>query len=253
MERLAQIAASGEQGMINRMYAVEALGKIGDARGLAGVIKAANAEDPNVRAAAVEALASFKTAEAEAALLEAFRDSFVKSRLAACKAAGKRRLVQAVPILSYKAAKDPEKAVKAEALRALAEIGGTEAFSFLKKTFEDPKAETASRVISFGLLARKDPASIPSLAERLAAESKEKERSFYTALAREVAQAADATRAAPLARVLLADKDYLIRLGGLEWAKKTKAPDIRADLAAIAEKDPSEAMRKRAAEILASF
>ena len=256
-EALMKIAEDPEQGKINRMYAAEALGKIGDERAVRSVVKAANADDPNVRTSAVEALSAFATAEADRGILEAFRDSFVKVRMAACKGAAKRGLAEAIPILEYKAAKDPEKAVKTEAFKALAELGAApgndRCFDFMKKYFEDPKSELVNRALVFGLLARKDPSSMGWLAGKLADAAKEKERSFYTALAREVSAAADAKEAAPLARVLLADKDYLFRLGGLEWARKAKSAELRGDLAALAEKDPSEVIRKKAAEILASY
>jgi len=93
---------------------------------------------------------------------------------------------------------------------------------------------------------------MPFLVERLKAEAAEKDRAFYTALSRELSAADDAIEAAPLARVLLADKDYLFRIGGLEWARKTKSADIRPDLEAIAQNDPSDIVRKRALEILAA-
>jgi len=84
-------------------------------------------------------------------------------------------------------------------------------------------------------------------------EGKTVDRMFYTALVREIAGASDAPDIAPLAKILLADKDYLIRLGGLEWAKATLSPDIKTALGDLAAKDPNEAVRKKAAEILGRY
>lgn len=253
-ESLMKIAENGEAPRFNRIYACEALAKIKYPASVSSLVKAANGEDPNVRSAAVEALGAFADKEAQSALREALRDGFVKSRVAACKAIAAQGLVSAVPALIYKAENDPERAVKIEAMRSLAELGGEESLGYLRAYLDDKKHEMALRVTVFGLLARKDAAgSMDLLAQKLLAESKEKDRSYFTALAREIANAEDAKAAAPLARILLADSDYLIRLGGLEWARRTKSPDIAADIASIAEKDPSDAVRKRASEILSLF
>ncbi len=257
VEALMKIVEGAEEPKMNRIYAAGSLGKIGDVRAVTALVKAANADDPNVRTAAIEALGAFESREAERALLEAFRDSFVKARIAACQATAKRRLSSALPVLEYKAAKDPDKAVRREAFRALADIGSelalAEPFAFMRSFYDEPKSETEFRALVFGLLVRKDRASLAWLVERFTAASAEKERSLFKALAREVASATEAAGIEPLVRILLRDKEFEIRLGGLEWARKSKSTDIRGDLSALAESDPSETVRKRAAEILASF
>lgn len=253
-EKLMKIAESPDRPKMTRVYACEALGKIGRAEAIPSLVKAANGDDPNVRAQAVQSLASFDSPEADGAIIEALRDSVVTVRIGAAKAAAKRKLSGALSPLIYKATNDPEKAVKSESMRSIAELGGGEAFGFLRKYLEEPKNDPSLRTLAFGLLLRKDPAgSLSLLVERLQKEAREKSRDFFTQLAREVANASDAPAAAPLARILIADSDYQIRLGGLEWARRTKSPDIKADLAALAEKDPSETIRKRAKDILALY
>jgi hypothetical protein len=185
--------------------------------------------------------------------VEALRDSFVKARIAACKAIASRRIASAEPFLRYKASNDPDRAVKAEALRSLASLGG-DSFAFLRERMDDKKADAATRALCFGLLARKDPSgSMGALSARLTAESAEKERSLYTALVRELANAQDAPDAAPLALIVLADKDPLMRIGAVEWARKNKASGFRAELERLAKDDPSEMIRKRATETLAAL
>jgi HEAT repeat protein len=253
VERLRKIAEDELQGKATRMAACDALGKIADAGSIPSLVKAANGEDPNVRATAVSALASFKAAEATAAIMDALRDSAVMVRLAACKACARLALAQAVPAIVYKASNDPEKAVRTEAFRSLADIGGGEAFGFLKGFVGDKAGDQAMKALVFGLLLRKDPSSIPLLQARLLAEAKEKDRALYTAFARELSNATDAPGGAPLARVLLADPDYLIRVAALEWARKNKAQDFRGDLEQLVVKDPSDYIRKRAADVLSSL
>jgi hypothetical protein len=252
-ERLERLVKDGEAGKAARMYACTALGKIKNAASVSALIQAANGADPNVRAAALEALENFDTADARSAIVQGLRDSFVQARIAASKAAGKLKIAEAEPFLRYKATSDPEKAVKTEACRALALLGG-DSFSFLRERVEDKKTETSIRVLCFGLLARYDASrSLKLLEDVLRAEQTQKERSFFTALVREIANADDAPDIGPLAEILLGDKDFNIRIGAVEWIRKNKATDMKDELAKIAESDPSEPLRKRAADALKSF
>ncbi len=194
---------------------------------------------------------------------EALRDSFPKARVAACKAAASGKVAEAMPFLRYKAQSDPEQTVRSEACRSLAILGAagvgvgggpSDPFAFLRAMLEDTKEDPNQRALCFGLLCRYDPAgSLPALEARLGAEAAEKDRSFYTALAREVANADTAPKVGSLARILLADKDFLIRIAGIEWIRKNKAQDLRADLERIAKDDPSEIIKKRAADALRQF
>jgi hypothetical protein len=94
---------------------------------------------------------------------------------------------------------------------------------------------------------------LPTLEARLKAEAAEKERSFYTSLACEVANADKAMGIASLARILASDQEYLIRVAAIEWARKTKAPDFKADLEKMAKDDPSDMIKKRAAAALKEY
>jgi HEAT repeat protein len=251
-ETLGKILEDGSASRFERVYSAEALAKIAWAPSLDSLVKAANGDDGTVQAAAVEAIGSFDGAAAETALLEALRDSYAKSRVAACKALGKKRLETAVPNLEYKASSDPDKGVKSEALRALAAIGSRASFEFMATLMQDRRGDASIRVLAFGLLARKDVhARQGALLAILQEESKTVDRGLYTSLVREIAQASDAPDAVELARFLLSDRDYLIRLGGIEWARVTKSTALNADIQALAEKDPAEAVRKRASEVLA--
>jgi len=250
--RLAALARDAEAASATRIAACAALGKIKDPSTVPDLVQAANGDDANVRAQAVESLAAFDDEASASALVEALRDPHVKSRIAACRGIASRRIAAAADFLRYKAANDPERAVKIEALKALAELGG-ESFSFLMERMADAKAEIQMRALCFGLLLRKDGQSLDSLAAALSAAAAEKERSVYTAYVKEIANAADAPGAAPLARILLADKDHLMRVGAVEWARKNKALDFRPELERLSKDDPSEMIRKRAAEALASF
>ena len=163
VEKLRKMAEDGLQGKANRMTACDALGKIGDPAAIPSLVTAANGDDPNVRSAAVAALASFRDADAVAAIQSALRDSVALVRIAACKACARLKLAEAVPAIIYKASNDPEKAVKTEAMKSLADLGGSESFAFLRTYLAEAKNDTTLRILAFGLLLRKDPASIDIL------------------------------------------------------------------------------------------
>jgi len=251
-ERLEKLVEDNAAGKAERMYACAALAKINSTSSVGSLVAAANGGDPNVRASAIEALGSFRSAEAEAAIVQGLRDSFVQARIAACKAAGTMKIAEAEPYLRYKAASDPEKAVKTEACKALALMGG-DSLIFLRERLSDKKTEAAIRTLVFGLLARYDGGALKLLEEILLAEQAEKNRSFYTSLVREIANADKAPGIGSLAKILLADKDFNMRIGGVEWIRKNKATHMKAELERIAESDPSEPLRKRAAEALKAF
>jgi HEAT repeat protein len=252
-DALMKIVADSEQGKATRMYACDALGKIKDDRAIPSLLTAADSDDPNVRSSALGALSHMPGKDASNAVASGLKDSTPAVRVAACRAAASMKLASAIPALVYKAKNDPEKSVKIEAFKSLAEIGGPDGFGFLRDFFGDAKNDSALRILAFNLLMRKDASSIPMLRDRLIAESKEKDRSLFTAFVREISGAQDAASAAPLARVLLSDSDYLIRIGAIEWARKTKAPDFKADIAAAAAGDASDYVRKKAAEVLALY
>ena len=247
-------------GKVARMYACAALAKIKDSSSVAPLVKAANDADPNVRTSALEALGFFAAEGGDAAaetakgaIAEGLRDSYAKARIAACKAAAVGKVDKALPFLRYKAQSDPEKAVRSEACRSLAVLGG-DSFVFLRERLEDGKEDSTLRTLCFGILARYDPeGSKTTLEGRLKAEMAEKDRSFFTALAREVANADKAPGIGSLARILLSDKDYLIRIAAIEWIRKNKSQDLKGDLERLSKDDPSDLIKRRATEALKVF
>jgi len=135
-----------------RMAALEAIAKIGDEEGLDAVIEAVSSTDPNVRSSAVTALAPFSGEAAENAILEAFRDSYYRTRIGAAQAAGKRKLESAVPYLRYRAENDEVPNVIDEAIKALGAINNEEAMSILDSLFKERKNSDRVRIMAADML-----------------------------------------------------------------------------------------------------
>jgi len=151
---LSEMVKNTDEKSVLRMTALDALGKIGDEESMGTVIEAVSSSDPNVRSSAIAALAPFSGEASENAILEAFRDSYYRTRIGAAQAAGKRRLESAVPYLRYRAENDDVPNVKDEAIKALGAINNEEAMSILDSLFSERKNSDRVRITAADMLLR---------------------------------------------------------------------------------------------------
>jgi HEAT repeat protein len=149
---LREIAENNDERAVLRMAALDSLAKIGDKGGLNAVLLSVESADPNIRSSAVAALGPFSGSDVDNAILEAFRDSYYKTRMAAAQAARDRRLVEAVPYLRYRAEQDDVPAVKDEAIKALGAIGNPESRDILLSLFSERKNADRVRLLSAEML-----------------------------------------------------------------------------------------------------
>jgi HEAT repeat protein len=155
---LVSIAENEDERAVLRIAALEALAKIADISGLPTLINAVSSKDPNVRASAVGSLGPFPGEEADAVIIEAFRDSFYRTRIAAAKAAGERKLAASVPFLRFRCENDEIPAVRDEAIKALGFIGGKEAEQILMELFKERKNSDRIRINAGEMLLTKGSA-----------------------------------------------------------------------------------------------
>jgi HEAT repeat protein len=154
---LSGIAGNEDEGAVLRMAALQSLAKLADDGGLEAVLKAVSSPDPNVRASAVAALGPFPAPEADAAIIEAFRDSFYRTRVAAAQAAAERKLAGAGAYLRYRAERDEVPAVKDEAIKALGAIWNGETKAALEGLFSERKNSDRVRILAAEMLIKYDP------------------------------------------------------------------------------------------------
>jgi HEAT repeat protein len=176
---LSEIAENDDAGLMLRQTALEALSKIGDSQGLDAVLSATESTDPNVRSTAVAALGPFSGPAVDKAVIEAFRDSYYRTRAAAAKAAGDRKLETAVPYLSFRAERDEVLAVKEAAIRALGAIGSPSALSSLEALFGELKNADRVRLLAAEWLIQNAPSAY---AERVITEMEDAKKKNQTAL-----------------------------------------------------------------------
>jgi len=249
-ELLASIVSNEESGKTLRMYACSALGDLGDERAVEVLALASVAGDPNVRAYAIAALGNFSTKDARSAVREGLRDGHVLPRLAAAKAAGKARDVDAIPFLEFKVSYDPEQAVRNASITALSEIGGSRVDDFLVSFLLENKNSTQYRSAALGAIIAKgsEKARIAALKAFTLAQA-EKDRAVFTAFAR-ATTAVDDKGAIPFVELMLGDKDFSMKLGAIAWAERNKAKELEGLVKTLSESDSNDAVKKRAAQAL---
>ena len=149
---LISIAENEDERVPLRMSALEGLAKIADPAGLPAIISAASSRDPNVRSTAVGALSPFSGDNADTAIIEGFRDSYYRTRIAAAKAAGERKLVTAIPFLRFRSENDEVPTVRDESVRALGLIGTREAETILNELFSERRNSDRVRILAAEML-----------------------------------------------------------------------------------------------------
>jgi HEAT repeat protein len=153
---LVSIAENDDERVPLRMAALGGLSGIGDEEGLPAILKAASSGDPNVRASAIAALGPFKGENVDTAILEAFRDSYYRTRIAAAQASRDRRFEEAVPYLKFRCENDDVPNVRDEAIKALGAIGNAEARGVLENLFTERKNGDRIRIGSAEMLLQND-------------------------------------------------------------------------------------------------
>jgi HEAT repeat protein len=149
---LAEIASNPDERTPLRIAALDALSRVGDPAGLDAILSCVSTNDPNVRSAAVAALGPFTGEKVDKAILDAFRDSYYRTRIAAAQASRDRKLAAAVPYLQFRAERDDVPNVKDEAVKALGEIGNDEAMAVLDNIFKERKNADRIRLICAQML-----------------------------------------------------------------------------------------------------
>jgi HEAT repeat protein len=234
------------------MPALIALGKIAGDDAVEVITGALSSKDPNIRASAVEALGSFSGGKVESALLDAFRDSYYKTRLAAVKAAGKRKLREAVPYLKFRAEKDEVPAVREEAIRSLAEIGTGECARVIEAIFDDKKSPDRLKSLAAKSLIETDA---DSYAEKIMLSLDEAKRlnqkQLYSGLMAALSKAKTG-RVKPLVGRLFASKDAADKAYALELTALNRFDVFRPEVDNLATGEKSGLSRK-AKEVLSTL
>lgn len=161
---LTDILKNPDNDPILREYACDSLGKIGDPASLPVIETLLASKNEELRAYAVNSLKHFSGSAVDEKLIQALKDSFWRVRVSAAGSLGTRKVAAAVPILEYKAKYDPVPNVEIAAISALGEIGGSEAFAFLRGTLANQLVSLTLREAAADQLIKNDlSASLPDI------------------------------------------------------------------------------------------
>jgi HEAT repeat protein len=249
---LSAMADNNDARIPLRIAALESLAKIGDGAGKDAVIRGVSSQDPNVRSAAIAALGPFSGSDVDAAILEAFRDSFWRSRLGAAQSAEKRKLAAAVPYLGYRAEWDEVPSVKDAAIRALGAIGNPESTAVLESLFGERKRSDRVRALAAEMLMREKP---DAYAGQVIAELDEAKKKNQTALYNGLLRVAGSSKT----KGVLELAERMLRSGGavekayaLDMAVTNNFVSLRDQIQELADPKNGNLSRKaqRALEIL---
>ncbi|GAB4373400.1 MAG: hypothetical protein Kow009_09280 [Spirochaetales bacterium] len=146
VEFLRSILDNPDERLVYRRFACDALGKIGVPEGYPSIKKALEDPDNLLRAYAVSAIGNYPDPEVEGILLQALRDDFARVRFYAAEQLGRRHSTAALGMLQYRVRRDTDKQVRLSALKALAEMGSEESFSFLRDLLLDDRSALELRM-----------------------------------------------------------------------------------------------------------
>jgi HEAT repeat protein len=234
------------------MNILDALKKIGVQESSKHIIKALNHSDANVRAFAISLLGPFSSNTIETAILEGFRDSFYKTRIGACIAAGEKKLISAIPFLEFRAKNDSVPSVREEAVKALSEIGSDDSLKVLVNLLEDKKTSDKIKTISAeGILKNNASLYIASCITALEKAKDEKRTVLYNGLAKALTTVKDISLE-EIARSFLLSKDIVDRHYALDIIIQNKFSNLLPELENIQDEKNDSLKRKidKAIELL---
>lgn len=252
-EQLVAIVRDRGRERIERLYACDSLGKLGDDRAVAELKKLFAEDDSLVKMYAASALANFSMDEVQDLLIQGLRDANPRVRATSAKALADPKADQAVGILIYKAEKDPERAVRAEAIRALGAIGGEQALVFLEELYLSGLKGAAEREIA--LIAMTDhhlTRALQAAETLIRRDAGARDQTALEMTAKRLAEL-ESPRLSSLYKELLGSTNPALRIYALRGIGRNGFREYRSAVEELSEKDPHPAVRQIAASVLGSL
>ena len=246
---LADIASNTDERIPLRIAALDALSRVGDPEGLEAILACVSTNDPNVRSAAVAALGPFSGKEVDKAILDAFRDSYYRTRIAAAQASRERKLAAAVPYLKFRAENDDVPNVKDEAISALGEIANEEAMAILDNLFKERKNSDRVRLICAQMLMKNaGQKNLSRIILELDEAKQKNQTALYNGFLKIVGEAkidGDTGEMEKLTRRFLQNGGIMEKLYGLDMAVNNELKGLSVEIKALTT-DKNESLARKA-------
>jgi len=154
--------------------------------------------------------------------LDAFRDSFYRTRIAAAQASRERKFKEAVPYLKYRAENDEVVNVREESVRALGAIANEEAVEVLGGLFGERKNSDRIRLIAGEMLMKNAPdKNLGKLIVELEEAKTRNQTNLYNGLLKVIGETVvegDKTEMENITRRFLMNGGLIEKLYGLDMA-----------------------------------
>ena len=246
---LVEIATDPDERVPLRIAALGALSKIADEDGLDAILSSINSSDPNIRSAAVGALGPFSGDVVDSAILEAFRDSFWRTRTAAAIASRDRKLEAAVPYLRFRAERDEVPGVRDDAIRALGAIANTEAIEVLDSLFSEQRNTDRIRILAAEMLMKSNGGrDFGKLVVQLHDARTRNQTNLYNGFLRVVGETViegDTSEMESLTRRFMRDGGLMEKLYALDMAANNNLRILEEEIITLS-KDRNDSIRRRA-------
>jgi HEAT repeat protein len=234
-EFLKELASDKYLERTYRQYAINSLGYLKDEKSFDDLVAAYKEEDPLIRIYALSAITKYDKKETDVIIFEAIKDENWRIRKQAVSDAGNKKSKDFVQILIYRADKDPVEDIKISSISSLSEIGGKEAFDYIRSRALDPKASVKIRQHAFTLAVNKDTANSLTMIETIfEKESSASNKAFLESLTSELCKV-EYSGLAPFFEKMLDSSSVVIRIAGLRGIRLNKISSLKNKVKAIAE------------------
>ena len=226
------------------MYAADSLGKIGSSTSIKPLVDVFDGQDLSLKVYAISALANFESIEAINLLIKGLRDPYWKVRHAAADGLTIHKPDVSIPILRYKAERDPEVIVREEAIIALAKFGHIDSRSYLYSLISDSNKSLSLRSNAVRALIKYDSSGSLSFIKGLINEHIDSsDKSIMASICQELL-ASQSTLAEEFYKQFLTSKQVWVRIFGVRGIGQTKPVGYEAILDKIQQTDSDENVRR---------
>ena len=246
VERLESVVADNAKPRVWRMYASDALGKIGAGSSVDVLRAVLSEDDPLVKSYAAAALGGYELDTAKEALVAGLRDSHWSVRVAAAAGLGRESASSAIAILSYKADRDPSPKVRFVAIEALAQIHHPQARKFVMERVQDTDHALAIREGALRSLIKYDlAASTDFIKQIMDAEWSSSPPTLLLAAAQELS-GIEQPRLKPFYELFLGSPHPAVRVYGLRGVVSSGLRGMRPTIEQLKTDDTVAAVRLEA-------
>lgn len=238
-----------------RWKACVALGELGDENSLPIIKNLFSDKDPYLRKYAVEALGYFPPEKTEDIIIEGLRDSSWRVRVSAAQSLGHMKSKKAVPILIYKAKKDPDiKNVRNASIKALSEIGSPDATKFLQEILSEEKFNIQNRITALAALIETDlGGSLKTLSALIDTEWGKPTSYLLDYTCKLLSQEKNGKLKDLYARMLTYTKTANLKIYALRGIKLNKMSSLKDAVQKLAEEDKDKRIKTLASDVLESL